>query len=68
MESALLPFELVVLLELEELAPLGVLLNSWVEELRLFEALAVKVVVYKVETHFGIGEHKREETVLAPPH
>ena len=57
-----------VLFELEELAPLGVVLNFWVEDLRLFEALAVEIVVSGGETNFVIGEHEQEETVLAPPH
>ena len=36
LKGILLPFDLVVLLELEEFAPLGVVLNFWVEELRIF--------------------------------
>ena len=34
-----------VLLKLEELAPLGVVLNYWVEEFGLVKPLVVKVVV-----------------------
>ena len=67
LEGILLPFDLVVLLELEELAPLGVVLNFWVGELGIFEALAVEVVVSGGETYFGLGEHEREENVLFVP-
>ena len=52
-----MPFDIVVLLELEEIAPLGVVLNFWIEELGIFEALAVEVVVSGDETNFGLGEH-----------
>ena len=65
--GVLLPVDLVVLLELEYLAPLGVNLNFWVEELSIFNALSVEVLVSSGETYFGLGEHEREETVLAPP-
>ena len=67
MEGVPLPFDFLVLLELEELAPLGVILNFWVEEVRLGKPLAVEVVVPDSETNFGLTEDKREETVLATP-
>ena len=41
----LLPVDLVVLLELEELATLGVVLNFGVEDLGPFDAPTVKVLV-----------------------
>ena len=62
-----MPFDLVVLLELDELAPLGVVLNFWVEELGIFDALAFNILVSGGDKNFGIGEHYQEETVLAPP-
>ena len=67
MKCVLLPVELVVLLELEELAPLGVVLNFWVEELWIFDAPVVEVLIPGGETNFGLGEPERKETVLAPP-
>ena len=67
MEGVIFPFDFVVLLELEELVPFGVVLNLWVEELGIFETLAVEVVVSGGETCFGVGEYKREETMFAPP-
>ena len=57
----------VVLLELEKMAPLGGVLNFWVEEIRIFDVPAVEVLVPGGETHFGIGDHRQEKTVLAPP-
>ena len=56
-----------VLLELEDLSPLGVVLNFWVEELRIFDVTAVEILVSGGETNFGHSEPEREETVLAPP-
>ena len=35
LEGVLLPIDIIVLLELEEIAPLGSVLDSWVEELGL---------------------------------
>ena len=67
LEGVLLTFDIVVLLVLEDLSPLGVILNFWVEELGIINSLAVEVVVSGSETHFGLGEHNWEETVLAPP-
>ena len=62
-----MPFELLVLLDLEELAPLGVVLDFGVEELGLGEPIVVKVVVPGGESHFSLSEDEREETVLATP-
>ena len=31
----------------------------WIEELGIFDALSVKVVVSVGETHFGLSEHER---------
>ena len=56
-----------VLLDLEDLAPLGVVLNFGIEELRLFDAPVFKVLDPGSETHFDLSEHKREETMLASP-
>ena len=67
LKGVLLLVDLVVLLELEELAPLGVVLNFLIEELMPFYAPAFKVLDPSGETHFGIGEQEREETVLATP-
>ena len=67
MEGVLLPLNIMVLLELEELAPLDTVLNSWVEDLRLFEPLAVKVVVPGGKSHFGLDEDEREEPALPTP-
>ena len=67
MEGVLLPLNIMVLLELEELAPLGVVLNFWVEELWIFDAPVVEVFIPGGETNFGLGEPERKETVLAPP-
>ena len=67
LKGVLLPVDLVVLLDLEELAPLVVDLNFWIEELGPFDAGAFKVLDPGGKTHFGLGDHKREETVLASP-
>ena len=56
-----------VILELEDLVLIGVVFNFWVEELGIFDALAVKVLVYGRKTRFSLGENEREETVIAPP-
>ena len=56
-----------LLLEMEEFVPLGVVLNFWIEDLRPFDAPAFEVLDPGGETHFGLGEHKREETVLSSP-
>ena len=47
--------------------PLGVVLDFWVEELKLGKPLSVEVVVTGSETHFGLAEDEREETVLFTP-
>ena len=57
--------DLVVLLDLENFMPLYVVLNYWIEELGPFDAPAFKVLDPSGETHFDLGEHEREETVLA---
>ena len=67
LKGVLLPVDLVELLELEELAPLGVVLNFWIEELGPFDAPAFEVLGPGSETHFCLGEHEREETILASP-
>ena len=56
-----------VLLELEELAPFGVVLDSWVEELGLGKPLAVEVVSPSSKLHSGLAEEEREETMLDTP-
>ena len=53
LEGVLLPLDLLVLLELEELTTLGGVLNY--------------VVVPGGESHFGLTEDKREEHVLSAP-
>ena len=67
LEGVLLPFDLLIFLEQKEPPPLGVFLNFLVKELRIFEAHAVEVMVSGGETYSGLGEHEREEIVLAPP-
>ena len=42
LKGVLLPFDPVVLLELEDLVPLGVVLNFWVKDIGIFDAPAVK--------------------------
>ena len=67
LKGVLLTVDPVVLLELGELAPLGVVLNFWIEELEPFDAPAFEVLDPVDEAHFSLGEHNREETVLASP-
>ena len=67
LKGILLPVDLVVFLDLEEIAPLGVVLNCCIEELSPFDVLAFEVLDPSDETHFGLGEHKRKETNLAYP-
>ena len=55
------------LLELEELAHLGVFLNFWVKDFGLGYPLAVEVVVPGGETYFGLAKGQGEETVLTTP-
>ena len=52
---------------MEELAPLGAVLNFWIEELGPFDVPAFEVLDPGGKTHFGIGEHEQEETVLSSP-
>ena len=66
-KSVLLPVELVIVLELEELAPLGVVLNFWIEDLGQFDAPELEFLYPGSKTHFGLGEHERKENVLASP-
>ena len=63
----LLPVDLVFLLELQEIAPLGVVLIFWIREIGPFDAPAFEVLDSGGKAHFGIGGHKREEPVLAAP-
>ena len=67
LKGVFLAVDLVVLLELEDLAPLGVVLNFRIEELSPFDVPAFKVLDPGSETHFGLGEHKREESVISSP-
>ena len=67
LKGVLLPVDLVVLLDLEELAPLGVVLNFWIEELGLFDAGAFEVLDPGGEKYFGLGENELEKNVLASP-
>ena len=67
LKSVLLPVYLVILLDLEEIVPLGVVLNFWIEELSMFDAPSFEVLDSGGKTHFGLGEHKREETVIFAP-
>ena len=52
LEGVLLPLGLLMRLELEDLAPLGAVLDSWVDEIRFFEPLVVKVFVPGGKSHF----------------
>ena len=67
LKGIILPVDLVVLLELEDLAPLDVLLNFWTEELGLFDAGAFEVLDPGGEKYFGLGENELEKNVLASP-
>ena len=62
-----MPFDLLALLELDELTPLGLVLNFWFEGLGIGEPLTVEVVVLGGETIFGHDEDEREETMLVTP-
>ena len=62
-----LPLDLLVLLDLEDITPLGTVRNYWVGELRLAEPLAIEFVVPGNESHFGLTEDEREEPVLPTP-
>ena len=63
LEGVFLTLDLLVLLELEVITPLGIVHNSWVEELGLGEPLAVEVTVPGGESHFGPAEDELEEPV-----
>ena len=65
LEGVLLPLDLMVILDMEELAPPCVVLNFWVGDLKLGKTLAVEGVVPGGETHFGLAEDEHEETMLA---
>ena len=67
LEGVILPLNPMVRLELKELAPLGAVLGSWVEEIGFFEMFAVEVVDSGGELHFGLDEYKREKPVLPTP-
>ena len=67
LEGVLLPLNLLVRLELEELLTLGSVLNCWVEELWFIEPLAVKVSVPGGRSHLGLAEDEREKPVLTTP-
>ena len=47
--------------------PLGAVLDSWIEELRVFKPLAVEVLVPGGELHFGLSEDKQDEHMLPTP-
>ena len=44
LEGVLLPFELLVLLELEDLAPLGIILDYWIEEIGFFSLSQLRLL------------------------
>ena len=67
LEGILLPLDLLVLLELEEISTLGDVLNYWVEGIWFLEPLAVQVAFPGGRSHFGLAEDKREEPVLPTP-
>ena len=67
LEHVFLPLDLLVLLELEEIVPLGITPDSWVEDLRFGELFAVDVVVPGGELHSGLADKEREEPVLTTP-
>ena len=67
LKSVLLSFDLMFLLEMEELAPLDDVLNFWIEDTGPFDAPVFKVLDSGGERHFGIGEHEREKTVFCHP-
>ena len=61
------PVDLVVLLDMENLAPLGFAINFWIEDFKPFDAPTFEVLDPGGKTHFGLGENEREETMLASP-
>ena len=50
---------------MEDLVPLGVVLNFGIEELRPFDAPEFEVLGSGGETHFDLSEHKRGEIVIS---
>ena len=56
LKGVLLPVDVLVLLELEERAPLDVVFKFWIEELGPFDAPAFEVLDPSGETYFGLGE------------
>ena len=62
-----MPFNLLVLLDLEELESLDVVLYFWVREVGISDQLAVKFFVHGSETRFGLAKDEREKIVLAAP-
>ena len=67
LERVFLPLDLLVLFELEELLPLGIVLISWVEDIGFGNPLAVKIFVPGGDSHFGLAEDEQEEPVLLTP-
>ena len=67
MKGVILPLNLLVRLELEELSTLGTVLDSRVDELWFLDLLAVQVVVLSGRYHLGLTEDKRQEPVLPTP-
>ena len=65
LKSVLLTVDLVVLLDMEEHSTLCVVLNFWIDDPGPFDAPTFEVLDSGGKTHFGLGEHDREETVLA---
>ena len=55
LEGALLPLNLLVRLELEELSTLGAVRISWVEDLFFLDPLAVQVDIPGGESHFVLA-------------
>ena len=67
LESVLLPLDLMVRLDLEELSTLGDVLNYLVDELWFLEPLAVQIVVPGGRYHLGFSEDERGEPMLPTP-
>ena len=67
LEGVIMSLDILVLLELEEIAPIFFVLNVWVKGLGLRELLAFEGVFPGGATHSGLAEDKREETVIAIP-
>ena len=67
LESVLLPLDLRVRLDLEELYTLGAVLDSWVDEIWFLEPLAVQIVVTGGRYHLGLSEDERRGPMLPTP-